>query len=132
MSSRQRRSVLGRRLWSVALTWAALAVMAAGPSAALAASPGLPQGGKTLAAQQTPNQTIDAKANPVAAANALNSGCADTSKCTWNNDTPITGDYGPPSTLGDVLYNCSPGQYAETAVGVEDERQESTSVSERV
>jgi hypothetical protein len=115
MSSRQRHSMIGRRLWSVALTGTALAVMAAGPSAA-----------------QNPDQTIDAKANPDAAAAALNSGCADMSNCTWKSSSKLTNDYGEPSILGDVLYNCSPDSYAETAVDVEDERQESTSVSEKV
>jgi hypothetical protein len=115
MSSRQRHSMIGRRLWSVALTGTALAVMAAGPSAA-----------------QNPDETIDAKANPDAAAAALNSGCADMSNCTWKSSSSITAGYGDPSILGDVLYNCSPDTYAETAVGVEDERQESTSISEKV
>jgi hypothetical protein len=128
MSSRQRLAVLGGRLSSVALTGAVLAVAAAGPSAALAASPGKHHRKRARAAQEV----IDAKANPNAAADALNSGCADTSNCTWKNDTALTADYGPPSILGDVLYNCSPDQYAETAVGVEDERQESTSISERL
>jgi hypothetical protein len=132
MSSRQRHGVLGGRLWPVALTGAVLAVAAAGPSGAPAATAGKHHRGKAQPAQATPDQVIDAKANPDAAADALNSGCADTSDCNWNNDTAITSDYGPPSILGDVLYNCSDDEYAETAVGVEDERQESTSVSERV
>lgn len=109
-----------------------MAAAAGGPSAAVAASPGHHHRGTARAAQGNPDQVIDAKANPDAAADALNSGCADTSKCTWSNDTAITSDYGPPSVLGDVLYNCSDEEYAETAVGVEDERQESTSVSEKV
>jgi hypothetical protein len=132
MNFLQRHSVIGRRLWSVALTGALLAVAAAGPSAVLAASAGKHERGKARPAQGSPDRVIDAKANPDAATDALNSGCADTSKCTWDNDTAITSDYGPPSILGDVLYNCSDEEYVETAVGVEDERQESTSVSEEV
>lgn len=131
MSSLHQYSLPGRRLWPVALTGTVLAFAAAGPSAALA-STGTHHRGNAPLAQGTPDQTIDAKANPDAAADALNSGCADTSKCTWHNDTKITYDYGPPSILGDVLYNCSDDEYAETAVGVEDERQETTSVSEKV
>jgi hypothetical protein len=111
-----------RRLSPLALTATVLAVVAAGPSAA-------------AAARQTPDQVIDAKANPDAAAAALNSGCADMSNCKWNSDTKPTvleEDYGPPALLGDVLYNCADEEYAETAVSVEDERQETTSVSEKV
>jgi hypothetical protein len=132
VSSLRRHSVIGRRLRSVALTGALLAVAAA-PSAALAATPAKHHGANAQAAQATPDKVIDAQANPDAAAAALNSGTCnpDTQKC-WNNDTAITTDYGPPSILGDVLYNCSDDQYAETAVNVEDERQESTSVSEKV
>ena len=105
-----------------------LAVTAAAPGAALA--------------QGTPDQVIDAKANPDAAAAALNSGtparCQDGSNCGWKNDTKFnaktngTPAYGAPSILGDVQYNRSTDEYSETAVGVEDERQETTSVSEKV
>lgn len=124
MSFQQRHRVIGRRLWSVATTGAMLAGAAAAPSAALA--------------QGTPDQVIDAKANPDAAADALNSGCQDISNCKWKNDTkfnPKTNGkpvYGAPSILGDVQYNCSTDEYSETAVGVKDERQETTSVSEKV
>jgi hypothetical protein len=131
VSSQPRHSILKRRLSPVALTAAVVAVAMAGSSAAAAAMPGTHHG-KAQAAQGTPDQVIDAKANPDQAADALNSGCADTSKCSWDNDTAITTDYGPPSILGDVLYNCSPDQYADTAVGIEDERQQSTSISEKV
>ena len=103
MSSRRRHSVIGGRLWSLGLTGAVLAVAAAGPNGALAASPGKHHRGKAQLAQGTPDQVIDANANPDAAADALNSGCADTSNCKWSNDTAITSDYGPPSILGDVL-----------------------------
>ena len=124
MSSELRHRVIGRRLWSVAITGAMLAGAAAAPSAALA--------------QGTPDKVIDAKASPDAAADALNSGCQDVSKCRWKNDTkfnPKTNGkpvYGAPSILGDVQYNCSSTTYSETAVGVKDERQETTSVSEKV
>ena len=128
MSSQQRHGAIGRRLWSAASTGAVLAVTAAAPSAALA--------------QGTPDQVIDAKANPDAAAAALNSGtparCQDGSNCGWKNDTKFNAKtngnpaYGAPSILGDVQYNCSTDEYSETAVGVEDERQETTSVSEKV
>jgi hypothetical protein len=132
MTSRRNR-VIGRRPRFVALTGALLAVAAAAPSAALAATPAKHHGATAQAAQATPDQVIDAKANPDAAAAALNSGTCnpDTQKC-WSNDTAITTDYGPPSILGDVLYNCSDDQYAETAVNISDARQESTSVSEKV
>jgi hypothetical protein len=132
MNSPQRHSMIGGRLWWVGLTGAVLAVAAAGPGAALAASPGAVPRGKARLAQSSPDQVINAQANPNAAADALNSGCADTSKCSWKKDTAITVDYGPPSILGDVAYNCSDDEYVETAVGVKDERQESTSLEERV
>jgi hypothetical protein len=138
MSVLPRRDLLGRRLWPLALTGAVLGVAAAGPGAALAASPGKHHG-TAQSAQSTPDQVIDAKANPDAAADALNSGCQDLSECTFKNDdakfdTNTNGKpvYGSPSILGDVIYNCSDDEYAETAVGIEDERQESTSVSEKV
>jgi hypothetical protein len=132
MSSDQRHTLIGRRLWSIALSGTVLAVAAAAPSGALAAAPGKHHRGKAPRAQGNPNQTIDAKADPNAAAEALNTGCADTSKCTWKNDTAITSDYGEPRILGDVLYNCSDDEYAETAVGVKDTRGESTSLAEKV
>ena len=46
--------------------------------------------------------------------------------------TPITLDYGPPSILGDVLYNCSADTYAETAIGIRTRRHGDTSISEKV
>ena len=75
-------------------------------------------------------QGVDAKTDPQAAGQTLSAGCADLSECSWAADTPITTGYGPPRILGDALYNCSSEEYAETAVGVGDEREESTSVSE--
>ena len=125
MSSRRRHGTIGRRLGSAAATGAVLAVAAAAPSAALA--------------QRTPDRVIDAKANPDAAAAALNSGtCNPSTQTCWKNDTafnPKTNGrpaYGAPSILGDVQYNCNTDEYSETAVSVEDERQETTSLSERV
>ena len=63
--------------------------------------------------------------------------CAeDPEKCTWNNDERVNVDYGPARVIGDVLYNCStddPDQEeAETAVGVAQEREESTSLEEEI
>jgi len=113
----------------LAVVAATPAVAAVTPGTALAAAHA-----KAHGAQATPTKVIDASdpAQQQAAADALNSGCANTSNCTWSNDTPVTGGYGPPSILGDVLYNCDPQSYAQTSVGISDERQESTSVSERV
>jgi hypothetical protein len=131
MNSLPRHGVIGRRPRFLVLIGALLAVAAAAPSAAPAAT-GKPHGA-TQPAQATPDQVIDAKANPDAAAAALNSGtCNPTTQTCWSNDSAITTDYGPPSILGDVLYNCSDSEYAETAVNISDERQESTSVSEKV
>jgi hypothetical protein len=158
MSSLQRHGLLGR-LWPVALTSAVLAAAAAGPSDALAAPAGKHPHEKAQITQQ-PNQVIDAKTNPDAAADALNSGTCDPNTC-WKTDTDpgsckpwpvpkdqysdcvpadqnntthyaITSDWGPPSVLGDVLYNCSTNIGAETATSVKDEREETTSLSERV
>lgn len=84
------------------------------------------------AAAQTPDTVIDAKANPVAAAQALNGGCADMANCDWKSDGKVTNPYGPERVIGDVLYNCSAAGEARTAVGVSDERGESTSVDESV
>lgn len=155
MSSTQRYILLGRWLWPVALTGAVLAVAAAGPSATLAASAGKHHRGKSRTAQQ-PQQVIDAQANPQAAADALDNS---TGTPSWQTDTApggcteppptppdgcvpadqnntthytITDGYGPFRVIGDVLYNCSEDQYAETAVGVSDQRKETTSLSERV
>jgi hypothetical protein len=84
------------------------------------------------AAAQTPDTVIDSKANPAAAAQALNDGCADMADCDWKSDGKVTNPYGPERVIGDVLYNCSAAGEARTAVGVSDERGESTSVSESV
>jgi hypothetical protein len=76
---------------------------------------------------------IDAQSDPDGAAAAITNGCQDLSNCTWQTAT-ITPGYGPPKILGDVLYNCStdPQDIAETAVGVSDERAETTSLSEKL
>jgi hypothetical protein len=90
----------------------------------------------TGALAATPTQVIDAQTDPQRAADALNSGCADLSNCKWQDDGKITVGYGPSRILGDVLYNCTDpaDQDAndETAVGVTDERAETTSLSEKV
>ncbi len=155
MRSIPRCILLGRRLWPVALTGTVLAVAAAGPSATLAASAGKHHRGKAQAAQQ-PQQVIDAQANPQAAANALNNS---TGTPSWQTDTApggcteppptppdgcvpadsnntthyaISDGWGPFAIIGDVLYNCTPDGYAQTAVGVSDQRGETTSLSEKV
>ena len=84
-----------------------------------------------------PDQVIDAGTNAAAAAAAINKVCAeDPEKCTWNNDERVNVDYGPARVIGDVLYNCStddPDQEeAETAVGVAQEREETTSLEEEI
>jgi hypothetical protein len=116
MSSEVGRRVTARRAWLVALAGGALVVGSAA-SAALG---------------QTPDEVIDAGTNADAAAQALNEGCADMEKCDWKSDGDLTTDYGPARIIGDVLYNCSEEGDAETAVGVTDERGESTSVSESI
>jgi hypothetical protein len=134
MSSGHRDGVIGRGMWRVALAAGVLAAAAAPPSAALAARPSPLHAGSALAAgaavRGTPSQVIDAKTDPQLAGQTLNAGCADLAKCSWAADTAITTGYGPPSILGDALYNCSDEAYAETAVGVSDERGQSTSISE--
>lgn len=78
---------------------------------------------------------INAKTDPTGAGRALTQGCANISNCKWHT-TSVTPAYGPPRILGDVLYNCSPKNeemdMAETAVGVADERAQTTSLSEKV
>lgn len=123
-----------RRLWPLALAAGALAAALAAPSGALATPRHERVTGAIRAwrpaAQDTPTQVIDAQTDPQAAGQALDTGCADLSKCSWQADSKITIGYGPPQILGDALYNCSADEYAETAVGVGDEREESTSISE--
>jgi hypothetical protein len=129
-----RRRVSTRRLWPVALAAGALAAALATPSGALAASRHERVTAAVRAwrpaARDTPTEVIDAQTDPQAAGQALDTGCADLSNCSWKADSNITIGYGPPRVLGDALYNCSDEDYAETAVGVSDEREESTSISE--
>ncbi|HCB06953.1 MAG TPA: hypothetical protein PLZ93_04140 [Nocardioides sp.] len=96
---------------------------------------GVPDSASGAAAGQDPTTTIDAGTNAQAAADALNAGCADTTKCTWKSDGQLTFDYGSERVIGDELYNCSDGDdgpNAETAVDVSDTRAESTSLSEKI
>ncbi len=79
---------------------------------------------------QTPTTTINAQTNPAQAAAALNSGCADLSQCSWQDDGKITVGLGPPQLLGDVMYNCSTTTEAETSTGVSETRQGTTSLTE--
>jgi hypothetical protein len=134
MSSGHRDGVIGRGMWRAALAAGVLAAAAAPPSATLAARPSPLHAGSALAAgaavRGTPSEVIDAKTDPQLAGQTLNAGCADLANCSWNASTPITTGYGPPSILGDALYNCSDAAYAETAVGISDERGQSTSISE--
>ena len=111
------RSVTARR---VSLTVLAAGALATGSAA-------------TVAWGQTPDQTIDAGTNAQQAADALNSGCVDMDKCSWEADTPLQYLYNSPRIIGDVLYNCSTGaDDAETAIGVSDSRGETTSISESI
>jgi hypothetical protein len=116
MSSQVGRRLTARRVWLVALASGALAV---GPAASAALG-------------QKPDEVIDAGTNADQAAQALNDGCADMEKCDWKSDGDLATQYGSGRVIGDVLYNCSEDGDSETAVGVSDERGESTSVSEEV
>jgi ChpA-C len=128
--------LVGRRLWSVGLAGAVLAAAAVVPSGAVAASPGGVGGGSARAGRPplgaTPDQVINAQKDPDAAAQALQ-GCADISNCSLAH-VSVTGGYGPPAILGDVLYNCNPpgGSTAYTAASISDTRGETTSVSEKL
>ena len=130
------RGLVGRRLWSVGLAGAVLAAAAVVPSGAVAASPGGVGGGSARAGRPplraTPDQVINAQKDPNAATQALQ-GCADISNCSLANIS-VTGGYGPPAILGDVLYNCNPpgGSTAYTAASISDTRGETTSVSEKL
>ena len=136
MSLRGGSRLVGRRLWSVGLAGAVLAAAAVVPSGAVAASPGGDGGGHARAGRPplgaTPDQVINAQTNPTAATQALQ-GCADISNCSLANAN-VTGGYGPPAILGDVLYNCNPpgGSNAYTAASISDTRGETTSVSEKL
>lgn len=121
MSCGNRQGTIGRALLPMALVAVVLVMTALATTGALAA---------------TPTQVIDAQTDPQGAADALNSGCADLSNCKWKDEGTITVDYGPSRILGDVLYNCTDpadkDANDETAVGVTDERAETTSLSEKV
>jgi hypothetical protein len=154
MSRRDGHRLVGRRLRAVGLAGVLLAsaAAAAAPSGAVAASSSEPATGSATAArssaivtpdQATPDQTINAQTDPDAAARALTAGCAPLSNCKLHalsnpnpNDQsglPFVDVYGPPSILGDVLYNCAPpgGPNAYTALGMSDTRGETTSISEK-
>ncbi len=148
MSVRRGYRLVARRRWAVGLTGVVLAAAAAAPSGAVAAAPRGIAGGSARTGRpplgQTPDQVINAQTDPNGAAQAL-TGCADITKCSLaklsNPNTPadpsappIIDAYGPPSILGDVLYNCAnpEGPDAFTAVGVSDTRGETTSVSEKL
>jgi hypothetical protein len=135
MSSLARPGGLARRRRQVALLFGVLGVVSAAPSVALASAPSARATGSVRrAVPGTPTQVIDAQTDPQQAGDALDAGCATLANCRWAADTPITTGYGPPRILGDVTYNCSDPSneqaYDETAVGVSDEREESTSISE--
>jgi small secreted domain DUF320 len=138
-----------RRVWRVGLAGAVLAAAAAAPGSAVGASLSSVAAGSARAGHpplgQTPDQVINAQTDPSDAAQQLSTGCADISNCAVaklsNPKTPsdpsappIIDAYGPPSILGDVLYNCAApgGPDAFTAVGISDTRGETTSVSERL
>jgi hypothetical protein len=149
MSARRGSRLVGHRLWLVGLAGVVLAAVAAVPSGAVAASRSGVAGGSARAGRpplgQTPDQVINAQTDPNAATQALSTGCADITNCSLaklsNPNTPadpsapqIINAYGPPSVLGDVLYNCAnpEGPDAYTSVGVSDTRGETTSVSEKL
>jgi hypothetical protein len=159
MISIKRHGMLGRRLGS--LLGAVLAVAAAGPSMALAASPGKHQQGQARGAQQM-QPPINAQTDPAAAAAAVEAG-GSVSNISWQTNTApggcegavpapappvqpapcvpaqnnqahyaITDGWGPPAVFGDVLYNCSQTADAETDTGDSDTRTQSWSLSEKV
>lgn len=137
MSVRAWFGPIGRRQWPVILTGVVLVAAAAAPNGAMAASPhAIAASTKAVrpARLGDPSQVIDAATDPDAAAQALKTGCANISNCSWQT-TSITAAYGPPRILGDVLYNCAPEgseDNAETAVGTTQERVSTTSLSEKV
>lgn len=136
MSRAQRHRARGRRIGVGVLVAGVLSAGALSPPAAVAASTRTARAGFAAVARSAPapKQVIDAKTDPSQASQVLNTGCAEIANCTWTNDTPITVAYGPYKILGDKLYNCSPESddqaYAETAIGITDEREETTSLSE--
>jgi hypothetical protein len=132
--------MIARRLWPVGLLAALLLTQALAPSGALGDSPATLGAGSAplarTAVRGASTQVIDARANPQAAAAALDSGCTDLSNCSWSGST-ITFDYGPSKIYGNVLYNCAdpvtePGAIAYTAAGFTETRSESVSLTEGV
>lgn len=115
---------------ALAGTVLAVALAVAAPGVALAAAPKATAPARPA---QTPTQVINAQTDPEAAAQALNTGCADMSNCKLA-DATITNDYGPPAILGDALYNCAPvgSPNAYTATSISDTRAETTSLSEKL
>ena len=82
----------------------------------------------------TPDQVVDATKNPDLAGTDLNF-CGQFANgkfpnCEFINTQPINLDYGPPTIVGDSLYNCSAADYAQTSVSFSEDRTESTNVSE--
>lgn len=73
-------------------------------------------------------QTIDAKTNPTAAAQALNA-CAAGAQCKFTPAGKAQVALDAPRILGDALYNCG-GAEAEDTVAISDERSQSTSLEE--
>lgn len=138
MNTGSRYRIRSRRLAPAALAAVLIAAVAPGASGALGSRGSTSAGGSGVrvyrVGQGTPTSVIDATADPAAAAAALNTGCADLSNCSWSAGKPVVG-WGPWRILGDVLYNCSDpstGANAVTAVGVSDDRTETTSLSEKV
>jgi hypothetical protein len=92
---------------------------------------GIQLGSSTSASgSPTDTQTIDAKANPAAAAQALNA-CAVQGTCKFTQFGDIKVALDAPRILGDALYNCG-GAEAEDTVAISDERSQSTSLEQSV
>jgi hypothetical protein len=125
-----------KRLWALALGAGALAGFGAGPGQVLAASSSAGQAvsQRALSApcQGTPDQVINSKTDPQKVGQVLNPISAKIQYCKWDDTQPITTGWGAEKAIGDAVYNCNElgGPDAETAVGVSEERGESTSVSE--
>jgi hypothetical protein len=106
----------------------AIAVGSSGLLAAVVAI-GIQLGSSTSASgSPTSTQTIDAKANPAAAAQAL-SACAGPAQCTFTPSGDPKVALTPPRVLGDALYDCGAAE-AEDIVSISDERSQSTSLEE--
>ena len=88
MSCERRHGTIGRALLAMALVAVVLVMTALAATGALAA---------------TPTQVIDAQTDPQGAADALNSGCANLSNCSWQDTNTPTVGYGPSSRSVDVI-----------------------------